>query len=88
MPFEALLDDVCDEAEDAFEWSGYLEDAEARRGMLRNDLDALLDILGWAGAATRTGAELVPDRWRPGRMEPRGGLVGLTPVGRWWLGAP
>ena len=62
--------------------------AGARRGGGRSfgwDLDLLSRILGWAGILERVGTTSVPDRYEPAREQLVGGILQLTPVGRWWL---
>jgi hypothetical protein len=83
-PFDEVLDRVCQEADATYEWlGGYMQDPEQRRRSFGWDLDRLASILGWAGVAERAGATVEPDRYGGERLV--GGVLSLTPVGRWWL---
>ena len=86
MPFDEVLDWVCDRAEAEYEWlAPYMQDPKHRRTSFGWDLDLLARILGWAGIAERVGAQVEPDRYERDRLV--GGTLQLTPAGRWWLGA-
>jgi len=86
MPFDAVLDWICERADVAYEWlAPYMQDPEHRRTSFRWDLDRLVRILGWAGIVDRLDATVEPDRWDPTDERPVGGTLQLTPVGRWWL---
>lgn len=88
-PFDAVLDWICERAEIAYEWlTPYMQDPEHRRTSFGWDLDRLGRILGWAGIVDRVGAIVEPDRWDASHERLVGGTLHLTPVGRWWLGAP
>lgn len=89
MPFDAVLDWICGRAETAYEWlTLYMQDPEHRRTSFGWDLDRLTRILGWAGIVDRIGATVEPDRWDASHERLVGGTLHLTPVGRWWFGAP
>jgi hypothetical protein len=85
MPFDEMLDRVCDRADAEYEWiAPYMKDARQRRTSFDWDLALLAQILGWAGIAERVGAEVRPDLYERDRLV--GGMLQLTMVGRWWLG--
>lgn len=87
MPFDAVLDEVCDLAETMYEWrSPYMQDADHRRTSFGYDLDLLTRILGWAAIVERFGAKLERDKW-DASDQVVGGTLRLTVVGRWWLEA-
>lgn len=89
MPFDAVLDWICERAEVGYEWlAPYMQDPEHRRISFGWDLDRLTRILSWAGIVDRVGATVEPDRWDASHERLVGGTLHLTPVGRWWLGAP
>lgn len=89
MPFEGVLDWVCDRADTDYEWlAPYMQDPKYRRLSLGWDLDLLTGILGWAGIVDRVDAQVEPDRYERDRERLVGGTLDLTPAGRWWLGAP
>jgi len=84
MPFEEVLDGVCERADVAYEWlAPYMQDPSDRRTSFRWDLDRLWQILGWAGVAGRVGATVETDRFGWDRLV--GGTLQLTDLGRWWL---
>lgn len=84
MPFDAVLDWLCERADVMYEWiAPYMQDPEHRRTSFGWDLDLLDRILGWAGIADRIDATVEPDRHERERLI--GGTLQLTPVGRWWL---
>lgn len=86
LPFDAVLDWICERADVAYEWlTPYMQDPKNRRSSFGWDLDRLIRILGWAGIVDRVGATAEPDRWDPSRQRLVGGTLHLTPVGRWWL---
>lgn len=88
MPFDAVLEWICERADAAYEWlTPYMQDPAHRRTSFGWDLDRLTRILGWAGFVDRVGATVEPDRWDPSRERLVGGTLHLTPVGRWWLGS-
>lgn len=87
VPYEEVLDWVCDRAEESYEWlSPYMQAREHRRATFSWDLDRLATIFGWASVMERVGAKAVPDTYEPSRERLIGGALRLTPVGRWWLG--
>lgn len=89
MPFDAVLDWICEPAEIAYEWlTPYMQDSEHRRTSFGWDLDRLTRILAWAAIVDRVGATVEPARWDTSRERLVGGTLRLTPVGRWWLAAP
>jgi hypothetical protein len=63
----------------------YLQDPDNRPKSFGRDLDLFARILGWAGVAERVGATTEPDRSDDKRQRLVGGMLQLTPVGRWWL---
>ncbi len=84
MPFEEVLDWVCDRADIAYEWlTPYMQDPEHRRSSFGRDIDLLARILGWAGIVDRIGGRVEPDLYDGERLV--GGTLELTTVGRWWL---
>jgi hypothetical protein len=84
LPFESVLDWICDVADIEYEWfAPYMDDPKSRRRSFGWDLDLLVRILGWAGIAERADATVEPDRYDGERLV--GGTLQLTPVGRWWL---
>jgi hypothetical protein len=84
MPYEEVLDWVCERTDVAYEWlAPYMQDPDHRRTSFRWDLDRLWQILGWAGMAERVGSTVEPDRFGWDRLV--GGTLQLTHLGRWWL---
>ncbi len=84
LPFEEVLDWVCGTADQTYEWlAPYMQDPEHRRSSFNWDLGLLARILGWAGVVERRGARTEPGRY--GDETVVGGVLGLTPAGRWWL---
>lgn len=82
--FEGVLDWVCGRADTSYEWlAPYMQDPENRRRSFRWDLDLLTRILGWAGIAQRTDARIELDIFREECLA--GGVLQLTPAGKWWL---
>jgi hypothetical protein len=86
LPFDSVLDWICERAEVAYEWlDPYMKDPDSRRRSLGWDLDRFARILGWAGVAERVGAATEFDRYDSKRVRLVGGTLQLTEVGRWWL---
>jgi len=86
MPFDAVLDWICERADEAYEWlTPYMQDPEHRRSSFGWDLGRLVGILGWAGVLDRIDATVEPDRWDATRERLVGGTLLLTALGRWWL---
>lgn len=84
LPFDEVLDWVCDRADIEYEWlAPYMQDPNHRRTSLGWDLDLLARILGWAGIAERVDATDEPDRHDRQRLA--GGTLQLTRAGKWWL---
>jgi hypothetical protein len=84
MPFDEVLDWVCDCADATYEWSSpYMEDPDHRRMSFGWELDLLARILGWAGIAERLDAKVEPDAFEQERLV--GGTMQLTRVAHWWL---
>jgi hypothetical protein len=85
MPYDEVLDWVCERADVAYEWlAPYMQDPSHRRTSFEWDLDLLWQILAWAGIAERVDATVEPDRFDHERLV--GGTLQLTLIGRWWLG--
>jgi hypothetical protein len=83
-PYEEVLDWLCEEADAAYDWiAPYMQDGAHRRRSFRWDLDLLVRILEWAGIIVRLGATAEPERYDQERVV--GGVLALTPLGRWWL---
>lgn len=79
MPFEDMLDWLCDV-------TGPWEDEEALADIrlhLDVRLDQLVRIFGWAGITERVGATIETSPY--GTEYTVGGVLHLTPAGRWWL---
>lgn len=86
VAYEELLDGIMRVADERYEWvAPYMKDPDVRRRSFDGDLARLVEVLGWAGIATRTGAVAEPDRHRRTGTRQVGGILALTPVGRWWL---
>jgi len=85
VPFESVLDWICERADVAYEWlAPYMQDPAHRRTSFGWDLDLLARILEWAGILERIGATVETDRYDGERLV--GGTLQLTTAGRWWLG--
>jgi len=84
MPYERVLEWVCERADVAYDWlTPYMQDPDHRRTSFGWDLDRLWQILGWAGMAERVGSTVEPDRFGWDRLA--AGTLQLTHLGRWWL---
>lgn len=83
VPFEGVLDWVCEQAELGYDWlDPYMQDPEHRRSRFGHDLETMARVLDWAGIVTWAGATVEADQW--GFEQMRGGTLQLTRAGRWW----
>lgn len=86
LPWEVVLDMVCEHADQNYEWlSPYMQDPDGRRRTFSHDLGTFVMILSWAGIVDRVGAVEEADEWDPNRKRLSGGALQLTDPGRWWL---